>query len=437
MPRFIGCDVHRRQITVCILGESGPVVGRYRIACTREAIVHFARRHLECTDHLVLEATTHTWALVELLKPFVARVVVSNPMRTRVIAAAKVKTDRIDAQVLAELLRAGYLPVVWQPDPAIRRLRSLTHRRAGLVNDRTGIKNRIHATLAARLIPVPWAKLFGLQGRAWLAELDLDPEGQQALESDLRLLAALDAEIQALDDRLAALAYPEESVRLLMTLRGIDFTVAQGMVAAWGPVERCPDADRAAAYLGLAPSTRQSDRHCYHGPITKQGSAHARALLIRAAQHLDKNPGPLGAAFRRLLKKKNRNVAVVALARKMAIIAYHLLRNREPYRYALPESTRAKLVRLRVRATGKRRRTSTSKGTPRSDNYGTGHSVVNVPSLRQLCETEELPLPTSPEDLPAGELHHLARTETLEHLQQIQIPRQRLRRSWMPEKDRA
>jgi hypothetical protein len=100
-----------------------------------------------------------------------------------------------------------------------------------------------------------------------------------------------------------------------------------------------PDGDHAASYLGLAPSTKQSANQCYHGPITKRGNAHARWMLIEAAQHLDKHPGPLGHFFHRLARKKNRNVAVVAGARKLAAIGWQMLVTNEPYRYAIPRST--------------------------------------------------------------------------------------------------
>ena len=437
MPRFVGCDIHKKQVTVCVLDEEGRVVTRCRVACTRDALVRFAEEHLESGDQLALEATTHTWAVVELLEPYVAKIVVSNPLRTRAIAFAKVKTDRIDARVLAELLAAGYLPEVWQPDAATRRLRRLTHRRAGLVADRTALKNRIHSTLAMRLIPVPGGRLFSKGGLAWLAEVEIDPDGRQALDSDLRLLDTLEAEIQQLEDLLAALAYPEETVRLLMTLPGVDFTTAQGILAAWGPIERFPDADRAASYLGLAPSTRQSDERCYHGPITKQGNSHARWLLVQAAQHLDRHPGPVGVTFRRLAKKKNRNVAVVACARKMAVIAYHMLKNREPYRYAIPTSTQTKLARLRVRVTGKKRRGGTPKGSPRTANYGTGRSVRTVPSVHQVYTSEHLPAATPLDALPPGERRHLCTTKTLPHVKKIQQPQSKPRRSNAKEAQRA
>lgn len=425
MPRYVGCDIHKKQVTLCWLNAEGKVVFRMRVPCTREALTRMAERHLQAEDQVALEATTHTWAVVDILEPFVARVVVSNPLRTRAIAFAKIKTDRIDARVLAELLRAGYLPEVWQPDAATRRLRGLTHRRAALVANRTALKNRIHALLAQRLIPVPGKKLFSGNGLVWLSQLELDADGRQALDSDLRLLEGVETELAALDDRLAQIAYERESVRLLMTLPGVDFTVAQGLIAAWGTIERFPDADHATSYLGLAPSTRQSDRKCYHGPITKQGSAHARWLLVQAAQHLDRHPGPLGHDFRRWAKKKNRNVAVVAVARKMAVVAYYMLKNREPYRYAVPLSTQNKLSRLRVRATGQRRRTGPAPGTPAP--HTQNPPSRRVPSLPEVYQKEELPPAHPLSQLPPGELRHLRRTGLMEHAKTLQTPQRRPR----------
>ena len=100
---------------------------------------HIGRNRLKPEDQVVLEATTHCWAVVRALEPFVARVVVSNPMATKAIAKAKVKTDKVDASVLAHLLRLGYLPEVWQPDHATRDLREWTARRSRIVGQRTSV----------------------------------------------------------------------------------------------------------------------------------------------------------------------------------------------------------------------------------------------------------------------------------------------------------
>lgn len=421
MPRYVGMDVHKRIVIVCILSEVGKRLLQLRVRCTREALIEFAERSLEPDDHVVLEATTNTWAVVDLLTPYVNRVVVSNPMQTRAIASAKVKTDRIDARVLANLLRSGYLPEVWQPDGETRRLRCLSYRRASLVGDRTAVKNRLHATLAQRLIEVPFSTLFSTKGLGWLQALDLDEDTRQILDSDLRLLEGLDREIERLELQMASLAYQSEPVRLLMTLPGFNMTAAQGLMAAWGDISRFRDADHAASYLGVVPSVRQSASRSYYGRITKQGNSNARWLLVQAAQHVDRNPGPLGVFFRRLAKKKGRNVAVVATARKLAVIAWHMLKNNEPYRYAIPTSTQLKLARLRIRATGQRRwgasrtRTACPKGMRR------------LPSLAQVYEKEDVRPAKQLTELTPGEVRFLESSGASAFVKQAQqehyIPR--------------
>jgi len=262
-------------------------------------------------------------------------------------------------------------------------LRRLTHRRAALVSDRTRLKNRLHSILHHCLIPLPECDLFSKRGMAWLRETPLAEEEAQARDSDLRLLEQTELEIVQLDERLVREAWQDEKVRLVMSIPGIDYTVAQTCLAAIGDVSRFANGKKLAAYLGLNPSTRQSGGHCYHGKITKQGNAHARWLLVQAAQHLGQYRGPLGQTMRRIIQRKNRSVAVVACARKLAVLLWHVLSSGEPFRYAQPKSLQAKYARLRVRATGRRRRGGVAKGTPRSAQYGHGRTRA-VPSLPQV-----------------------------------------------------
>jgi transposase len=423
MIRFVGMDVHRRMVEVCIIDGQGRVLNRYSVPTTRAALTEFAQQHLLPTDEVALEATGNSWAVARVLRPYVARLVVSNPLTTKAIAAAKIKTDKVDALALAQLLRTRYLPEVWQPDEETEQRRVVTHRRATLVAERTRLKNRIHGVLAQHLIPLPEARLFSQRGQDWLAQQALPALAQRLIASDLRLLEHCETELALIDRDLVEQAHRDERVRLLMTLPGVDYTVALAILAALGDVERFPDGDRAAAYLGLVPSTRQSGNRCYHGPITRHGNARARWLLIQAAQHLGTHPGPLGVFFRRLLKKKNRNVAVVATARKLVVIAWHMLKNSEPYRYAQPEATRAKLSRLRVRATGKRRRSGIPKGTPRPASYGSGNQSRHVPSLPEVYAAEELPSACAPEELPAGEQRVLEEAGVRDYASEIQRPR--------------
>ena len=107
-------------------------------------------------------------------------------MQTRAIAQAKVKTDKVDARTLAQLLRCDFLPRVWEPSDAIQELRRLVNRRTALVADRTAVKNRTHAVLAQRLIRPPVEQLFSRTGLAWLQGLELDSEGRLLIDSDLK-----------------------------------------------------------------------------------------------------------------------------------------------------------------------------------------------------------------------------------------------------------
>lgn len=426
--RYVGMDIPKEIVVGCIVDEQGKVVQRQRGKCTRAELERFAQRSLQPSDRVAVEATTNTWEVVGILKPFVAEVVVSNPLKTKAIAEAKIKTDKVDAEVLAQLLRCDFLPRVWEPPAATQSLRRLTTRRAALVMDTTAIKNRVHAVLHQRLIPCPFPDLFSVQGRQWLRTLSVDTEGRASIESDLRLLESVEAEVAQQEHELAKATYTEPQVKLLMTLPGVGVTVAQTLWAVLGEVERFRDADHAASYLGLVPSTQQSGKHCYHGPITKQGHRQARSVLVQAAHHVCTHPGPLGAFFRRVAKRRGYNVAVVATARKLVVIAWHMLKANEPYRYAQPQTVETKLERLRLTATGEKRPRSSTKGIPRPAAYGSGQRVQRVRSLAQVCDRVALPPPLTVDEFPAGEVRMLEQTGTLAFVQTIQHEQVKIRR---------
>ena len=130
MVTYGGLDVHKNVVEACVLDAAGSVQCRMRFALTPASLVQFCKDQLTRESQVALEATTNTWAVVKLLRPLVAEVVVSNPMQTKAIAQAKVKTDKVDALILAQLLRCDFLPRVWQPDETTQELRRLTCRAA-------------------------------------------------------------------------------------------------------------------------------------------------------------------------------------------------------------------------------------------------------------------------------------------------------------------
>ncbi|QDU89373.1 Transposase IS116/IS110/IS902 family protein [Pirellulimonas nuda] len=427
MKRFIGLDVHKAVVEVCVIDEKGERVFRRRIDCTREALLRFAEE-LTGEDSVALEVTTNAWAVADLLRPFVGRIVVSNPMKTKAIAEAKVKTDKVDAEVLAQLLRCDYLPSVWVPDDVTRTLRQLTGRRERLVAERTRLKNRIQSVLASILVPVPVKTLFCQVGLRWLAGCGLPAELRALVESDLRLIAVVDQEIDALEATLRQQAWGLPRVRLLMTVPGMDYCVALSLIAALGDLSRFEDGEHAASYLGLTPSVKQSAATCHYGPITKRGNSHARWLLTQAAQNMARQPGPLGVFFRRLAKRKCWNVAVCATARKLVGVAWLMLKNNEPYRYANPTTTQRKLSRLRVAVTGELRKPEHKGRRPGVKNGANPPSRLE-PSLQRVCEQEGLPPVHGFEQLPAGEQQVLRTLGVIDFVQQINQDRRSPRKS--------
>jgi transposase len=345
--RTVALDVHKRFAEVAV-HEDGALrrLGRIETGQLRA----FAES-LGPGDHVVLESTAMTWAIAERLAEYAGRVTVSNPMRTRAIASAKVKTDKIDAKVLAQLGAADFLPEVWAPDEATRALRRRVAHRSSLVRQRTRLRNQVHAVLARNLIEAPMTDVFGQGGRRWLAEVDLPAHEREQVDSNLRLHDALDVEIELVERQLAEQALARPDVRRLMTIPGVGAITALALVAVIGDVTRFPSPRQLVGYLGLDPRVRQSgEKAARHGHISRAGQAHARGLLIEAAHVAIRTPGPLRAFHARIAARRGKQIALCATARKLAVLAWQLLSKDEDYRYGAPTITQRKLRKLQRQA---------------------------------------------------------------------------------------
>ena len=246
---------------------------------------------------MVLESTINTWKIADLLRAHAGRVVVSNPMKTRAIAEAKVKTDKVDAAVLAQLLAADFIPRYGCRE-ATRALRRQVAHRASLVSQRTALRNRVHGILHRNLVEAPGTDIFGKAGRRWLEAAPLPVDEVDQVRSALRLMDALELEIEEVEKRLAGHALQDEGVRRLMTIPGVGLTTAVALVAVIGEVNRFGRPNHLVGYLGLDPKVRQSGgRPAYTGHISRQGQAHARGLLVEAAWIVVRSPGPLHAFY--------------------------------------------------------------------------------------------------------------------------------------------
>jgi len=353
--RFIGLDVHRDFCEVAI-AEGGEVRLAGRVKTTPAELELFGRS-LASDDQVVLEVTGNALAIARILEPFVGRVVLANPKSVKA-ATESAKTDKGDARTLAKLLAGGFVREVWIVDEQTRVLRRRVSRRAQLVRQRTREKNQVHATLIRNLkARPPVSDLFGVRGRRWLAEQALPADERETVEACLRQVDFLAAEIAVIDRALAELALASEQMRRLMTLPGVNFVTAAALIGAIGDIDRFPTAAHLVSYIGFDPRVRQSGSEpARHGRISKQGPGEVRHLLVEAAWHATRSYGPLRVFAERIASKRGANVATVAVARKLVVIAWHMLSRGEDYAFARPSLVREKQRKLELMTGAERRK---------------------------------------------------------------------------------
>ena len=378
--RAIGLDVHREFCEVAIC-EDGTTRSAGRVPSTPDGINALAQSLL-ATDRVALEVTGSCWEVARLLEPHVNRVIVVSPDDTG-ITSARAKTDKLDARALATLLWRGELEAVWMPDERCRILRRRLARREQLMRARTRSKNEIHASLQRRLqAKPPCSDLFGVKGRQWLAALELPLEERESVDAGMRHIEFLDQEIAAAEKLIAqqALSWPE--IRRLMTVPGVNLICAASFIAAVGNPNRFLTSRKLVAYLGLDPRVKQSgEGPARSGRISKRGSPSARWALVEAAWTAVLQPGPLHAFYVRTKARRGHGKAIVATARKLAVLFWCMLTRSEDYAHQQPSLTRKKLRRLEITA-------GAPKNTKRAAGTWSTNDLMRV-AERELAEQAE------------------------------------------------
>ena len=327
---YLGVDLHKRRTYVVLMDAQGKVSDQRRLA--NDAMADYAAQLPEHTL-AVVEATGNWSYMYEVLKPHVETVVLAHPKQVRAIAAAKVKTDKIDATILAHLARTDLLPTAYAPTLETRHLRETVRHRAKLVRERTRHKNQIHRLLSLYNQHPPCQDLFGKRGRNFLTVVreQLAPVHQHLLDDHRLLVDTLDERIAAMNQIISLWAKQDARAKLLMTMPGIGEYSAAVIIAEIGEIDRFPDAKHLCSYAGLVPSVRSSDRKVQRGPITKDGSPWLRWIMVNAAQRAPCASSRLATFFAKTAQQQGRKTARVALARKMLSIVYVMLRRREPF----------------------------------------------------------------------------------------------------------
>jgi transposase len=326
MSVYVGIDVHRKRSQVAVIDNGGEVLANRNVPNGAEPILKVIGG-LPPGTPAAFEAGFGTGWLVELLEDYGFAPHLVHPSRCKAIASARLKNDKVDAAILAQLLRADLLPEAWIAPPPVRALRALLRHRVAMVRLRTRLRNRIHAVLAEHGHDRP-AGCWSGPGRAWLESLELPAVSREVVSDDLALIDALDAVVDRLDWEIHQRARSDPRVKVLTQLPGVGPFTALVILAEVGDVSRFGSARKLASWAGLTPTVRGSDRVAHYGHISKEGSVWLRWVLCEAAQTAKRHPD-FAASFQVIAKRRGKKIATTAVARKLATRAWHLLTDAE------------------------------------------------------------------------------------------------------------
>ena len=326
---IIGCDFHPRFQQIALVDtETGKVEGRRLAHENGEARDFYAG--LKEPTLVGIESMGYTQWFEELLAEFGHELVVGDAAKIRKMEVRKQKHDRRDAEHLLNLLLRGDFPKIWLPSAVERDARVWLEHRHQLVQMRTRTLNGLQAVALNHGLCLR-QKLWTKHGQEELKKLPLR-EGRARRRADLLALRAqLDRWIAELDERLAQEVAQRPDAQRLLTHPGVGPLTALGTVLILGPVERFPDAKHVTSYVGLIPQEESSGGRQHFGHLTKQGNRLLRFLLVEAAQTASRFDPTLRRAYRRLTFRRGRASAKVAVARKLAIRLYIMLRDKIDY----------------------------------------------------------------------------------------------------------
>jgi transposase len=322
MSVYVGIDVHRKRSQVAVVTEDGKVQLNKNTVNGTEPLLRLIG-DLPAGTPVAFEAAFGWSWLADLLEDYGFEAHLVHPLRCKAIASARLKNDKVDAAILAQLLRADLLPEAWIAPLEVRQLRALLRHRASLVRLGTSLRNRIHAVAADHGYDRSASYWTG-PGRGWLAELDLPAVSREIVTDCLAVIDSLAPLIDRIDGELRQHAKADPRVKTLTTLPGVGQFTALMMLAEIGDITRFGSARKLASWAGLTPTVRGSDLKVRHGHISKQGSAWLRWVLNQAAQTAKRSP-QFAATYSSIAKRRGKKIATIAIARKLLTRAYHLL----------------------------------------------------------------------------------------------------------------
>src|SRR5579863_573639 len=327
--KIIGCDFHPSFQQIAMLDtETGEIVERRLLHAGGEAQQFY--ESLKGEVLVGIESSGNTLWFERLLARLGHTLLVGDAAGIRAAVPRRQKCDRRDARHLLQMLLEKRFPTIWVPSMEERDLRQLLKHRHTLVTMRTRAKNQLqHIALNQGMQKK--RQLWTKAGLEQFKKLPLEPWTQRRRDDLLKLLTQWDADITELNKVVAKEAQRWPKAVLLMSHPGVGPIVALATVVTLGDVSRFARGKHVASYLGLIPREDSSGEHRRLGAISKQGNSFMRFLLVQAAMSAAKGDAELGRAYKRLCQKKHHGVAKVAIARKLVVRLYWMLRNDRRY----------------------------------------------------------------------------------------------------------
>lgn len=331
MKYYVGLDVHQRTINAAVLDEHGSVCVEAHMRNAAPELREVIAPYPPAQTRAVIEASSAFLPIYEQLEEAGYPVIVAHPGELKAIAHAKVKNDRIDAKLLAKLLRADLIPEAYVPKKEVRDLRRLVRHRAQLSHSQADYKRRLRMLCQQERVRCPFTDIAGKKSRVFL-EAHLRPAAGQQVLSYLRVIDCIKGETAALNSRMEQLTLFEKELALLMSMPGIGRYTGLLILSEIGDIARFPSAKQYARYAGLVPSTRASGEVVHHGRIIKQSSKWLRWAYVQIAWVAIRYNPALRATYERLQPRTGTSKAIVGVAHQIARITYGMLKTGTPYR---------------------------------------------------------------------------------------------------------
>ena len=330
----IGCDQHKHYCVLATLNEQGKLMEQQKFYHDSPEVIKDYLFKMPQGTQLAIEACGYDAWLCDLVESCGVKVHLAHPLKTKAIASAKIKTDTLDAKVLAQLLHNDFLAEAYYAPKELREKRYLLRYRQCLVQYQTSLKNRIHGMIDRLGIrPPEITDLFGKKGIAWLKDLKLASVYTDAMDGYLQVLTTIKERIKESEKDIQEILDDDPQTTLLQTIPGVGKISAFLLLAEIGPIERFASAERLCSYAGLVPSLHQSGQSLYQGSITKQGNKFMRWVMVEAAHRALRCDPALSSFYQRIERKKGSSKAAVAVARKLLTYVWQVLTKNQAYHY--------------------------------------------------------------------------------------------------------